>query len=93
MPDALTLAAFVAAALSATALYAGSEHCRWAALRGFGRYGTAAGVALSVPALALWCVGYGIGAGLCLALLSWMTVAVALPYLALWTSTRAGRQQ
>lgn len=91
MPDALSCLAFALAAASATALYAGSGHCRWAALRRDGRHANPAGLVLAMVALALWCAGFGIGPGLCLALSSWATVAIALAWLGAWTGRADGR--
>lgn len=84
-----TLAAIVASLLSAAALYAASTHCRWPSWRQRGRHGNAIGAVLAVAALAMWIAQFGVGAGLCAMLGTWMGGLMALPYLA-WRTAPQG---
>ena len=78
----LACAASLASVLSAAALYAGSAHCRWPALRALrGRNGRWLGLAFAVAALASWIAALGAGAGMCAMLGNWMLALMAMPYL------------
>lgn len=74
--------AFSTTLLSALALYAGSAHCRWPALRRWRGSGTWVGLALAALSLWLWMAKLGGGAGFCAMLGTWMLALMALPYLA-----------
>ena len=78
----MSMAAALAAGLSAAGLYAGSRHCRFASWRRLGRTGTWAGVLLALVSLALWILALGAGAGMCAMLGTWMLALVVLPYAA-----------
>ena len=78
----MSMAAALAACLSAAGLYAGSRHCRWPAWRRMGRAGTWAGLLLAVVSLALWVRALGAGAGSCAMLGTWMLALMTLPYMA-----------
>ncbi|MBD9477796.1 hypothetical protein [Pseudoxanthomonas sp. PXM02] len=78
----LSMAAALTAALSAAGLYAGSRHCRWAALRRLGRIGIWSGAVLAIASLLLWTRVLGAGSGFCAMLGSWMFSMIALPYIA-----------
>ncbi len=78
----LVCAAALASVLSAVALYAGSAHCRWPALRALrGRNGQWLGLAFAAVALLSWIALLGAGAGLCAMLGNWMLALMAMPYL------------
>ncbi|MGH8075161.1 MAG: hypothetical protein ACREO4_14020 [Lysobacter sp.] len=85
MDFALGLLATMSAVASALALYLASPNCAWrtTARRGGLRI---AGGALALLSLVAWVALSGIGAGLCAMLGTWMLSALALPYLAWWTS-------
>lgn len=85
----MTIAAAIAALLSAFALYAGSCHCRWRMPAALHRYGRVAGLVLAVASLAAWISALGAGAGLCAMLGCWMLAMVALPCLAALTTEPA----
>ena len=90
----IAIAAFATSLLSAVALYAGSAHCRWPALRDWRGTGSWAGLALAGLSLRLWVLTLGGGAGLCVMLGTWMLAMMALPYVALATGgTAAGRHE
>ena len=78
----VAIAAFAASLLSAIAFYAGSQHCRWVALRRWRGTGSWVGLALAGLSLWLWTLSLGGGAGLCAMLGTWMLAMMALPYLA-----------
>ena len=82
MDTLVAIAAFAASLLSALALYAGSPHCRWPALRRWRGTGGWVGLALAGLSLWLWTLSLGGGAGLCAMLGTWMLAMMALPYLA-----------
>lgn len=79
--------AFIAAVLSATALYAASPHCLWLTLRRRKRHAVFTGSLLALASLAGWISVLGASAGVCAMLASWMLALIALPYLALLTGT------
>ena len=90
----IPVSAFAAALLSALALYAGSPHCLWPALRRWRGTGSWVGLALAGLSLWLWVLALGGGAGLCVMLGTWMLALMALPYLALMTGASvAGRHE
>lgn len=66
--------------LSALALYAGSGHCRWPALRRWRGAGWL-GLALSGCSLLAWVRALGGGAGLCAMLGTWMAAMMLFPFL------------
>lgn len=73
-------AGIVASILSALALYAGSGHCRWPALQGWGGAGWL-GLALAGGSLWAWVHALGGGAGLCAMLGTWMAAMMLFPFL------------
>lgn len=77
-----SLLAMVLTTCSALALYAGSPHCMWAALRGRPRMARGAGWLLALLALLVWMQVLGSSAGLCAMLANWMLALMAQPYLA-----------
>jgi len=77
-----TLLALFLACASALALYAGSPHCMWPALRGHARAARALGWVLALASLAGWIGVFGAVAGTCAMLASWMLALVLQPVLA-----------
>ncbi|MGQ4660709.1 hypothetical protein [Lysobacter sp. F6437] len=88
MDFALGLLATVAAVASALVLYLASPNCGWLLAARRGGLRIAAG-ALALLSLLAWVALSGIGAGLCAMLATWMLSALALPYLAWWSSARS----
>lgn len=78
-----TLAA-AATVLSALAFYGASAHCRWPRLHRAARLGREIGTVAAVAGLWLWMADLGVGAGLVVALCTWMTAAMLVPGLAAW---------
>jgi hypothetical protein len=83
----ISLLAFVFAACSATAWYAASPHCPWPALRGRPHAARIAGGGFALSSLAAWISVLGAAAGLCAMLASLMLALIALPWLALPTTS------
>lgn len=77
----LSLLALFLATCSALALYAGSPHCMWPALRGHPRAARAIGWALALAALLAWIGALG-AAGSCAMLASWTLALMVQPMLA-----------
>lgn len=82
----LPVFASITSVVSALALYAGSAHCRWAALQRWRGIGTWVGWVLAMVSLGLWVSDLGVGAGLCVMLGTWMLALMAFPFLAAWTN-------
>lgn len=78
----LSLLALLLACASALALYAGSPHCMWPALRGHPRAARALGWALALASLTGWIGVSGAVAGLCAMLASWMLALILQPLVA-----------
>lgn len=81
-------AAIASSVLSALALYGGSSHCRWRALRQWRGMGWL-GLALAGFSLLQWVDALGGGAGLCAMLGTWMLAMMAMPYLGVLTTNSA----
>jgi len=77
-----SLLALLLASASALALYAGSPHCMWSALRGHPRAARCVGWVLALASLLAWSFALGVVAGLCAMLASWMLALVLQPALA-----------
>ena len=78
----LSLLAFVLSACSATAWYAASPHCLWAAWRGHPRAARIAGGVFALLSLASWISVLGGASGLCAMLVSLMLALIVQPWLA-----------
>ncbi|MDN5781772.1 MAG: hypothetical protein L0H23_07085 [Luteimonas sp.] len=83
----MTIAGVIAAVLSAFALYAGSQQCRWRLPAALHRHGSVVGSVLALASLAAWFAALGVGAGLCAMLGCWMLAMVVLPCLAMSAGT------
>lgn len=85
----LCILALALAAVSASALYAASPHCMWAAWRRRQRVARMLGIALAIASLLIWICALGAAVGLCAMLASWMLGLIVQPYLALLAGTPA----
>jgi hypothetical protein len=83
----MSVIALAMSMFSATAFYAASPNCLWPSMQQWRRWSAASAVVLSALSIGMWIAAAGIGVGLCAMLGTCMLTLVALPWLALRTSS------